>query len=118
MNESDMKSPRQGWQLDFYVAEGQRHAGLLVYEWLLETARQLGVPGASAFRAAAGYGRHGVLHENTFFELAGDLPVRVSFVLDAAQRGILLDAVARAGLSLFYVAQAVEFGFTGNGRGT
>ncbi|MHB1592333.1 MAG: DUF190 domain-containing protein [Sulfuricella sp.] len=32
--------------------------------------------------AIAGYGRHGILHEYHFFELAGDLPVMVEFVVN------------------------------------
>ncbi|MFT3790053.1 MAG: DUF190 domain-containing protein [Rudaea sp.] len=45
---------------------------MLLYEWLLERARKLGIHGGSAFRAIAGYGRHGRLHEQQFFELAGE----------------------------------------------
>ena len=43
----------QGVYLKFYVLENRRHHGILAYEWLLETARQLGLPGGSAFRAIA-----------------------------------------------------------------
>ena len=48
--------------LRFYVHENRKHRHRLLYEWLLEEARKLGVPGGSAFRSIAGYGRHGVLH--------------------------------------------------------
>jgi len=41
----------------------------------------MGVHGGTAMRAIAGLGRHGRLHEETFIELAGDLPVEVSFIL-------------------------------------
>ena len=71
----------QNVYLKFYVTEKQRHNGKLLYEWLLEEAQKLGVPGASAFRAIAGFGRHGRLHEESFFELAGELPVQVEFIL-------------------------------------
>jgi len=50
-----------------------------LYEWLLEEAKSLGVHGGSAFRAIAGFGRHGRMHEDTFFELAGELAVKVEF---------------------------------------
>ena len=71
----------QGVYLKFYVQENRRHHGILAYEWLLETARKLGLHGGSAFRAIAGFGRHGRLHEEHFFELAGDLSVEVGFAL-------------------------------------
>jgi len=61
--------------LKFYVHEHRRHHGILLYEWLLERAKKLGIHGGSAFRAIAGFGRHGILHEDHFFELAGNLPV-------------------------------------------
>ncbi|TLY88376.1 MAG: DUF190 domain-containing protein [Gammaproteobacteria bacterium] len=71
----------QGSLLRFYVHEGQRHHGRLVWEWLLERANELGIRGGSAFRAMAGFGRHHVLHESHFFELAGTLTVEVEFIV-------------------------------------
>jgi PII-like signaling protein len=100
----------QSIHLKFYVAEKQRHNGALLYEWLLEEAKKFGVPGGSAFRAIAGFGRHGRLHEESFFELAGELPVQVEFVLDTALADKLLDALRVYKLNLFYVRSAVESG--------
>jgi len=65
--------------LRFFVHEGERHGRELLFEWLLHEAKRIGIPGGSALRAVAGYGRHGVLHEQKFFELAGNLPVEVVF---------------------------------------
>ena len=50
-----------GCFLKFYVAENRRHHHLLAYEWLLEEAKKFGLHGGSAFRAVAGFGRHGRL---------------------------------------------------------
>lgn len=96
--------------LKFYVAEKQRHNGTLLYEWLLEEAKRLGAPGGSAFRAIAGFGRHGRMHEETFFELAGELPVQVEFVLEAQLADRLLEALRAHKISLLYVRHAVEAG--------
>lgn len=100
----------QSVYLKFYLTEKQRHDGALLYEWLLEEAKKLGVPGGSAFRAIAGFGRHGRMHEETFFELAGELPVQVEFVLDAVLADKLLDVLRTHKLNLFYVRYAVEAG--------
>jgi uncharacterized protein len=100
----------QSVYLKFYVAEKQRHNGTLLYEWLLEEAKKLGLTGGSAFRAIAGFGRHGHLHEETFFELAGEMPVQVEFVVSAALADKLLDALGTQKLNLFYVRYAVESG--------
>ncbi len=94
--------------LKFYTNEKQRHNGALLYEWLLEEARRLGAPGGSASRAIAGFGRHGRLREETFFELAGELSVQVEFVLEAGLADKLLDLLRAHEIGLFYERYAVE----------
>lgn len=104
----------KGIYLKFYVQENRRHHGILAYEWLLREARKLGIHGGSAFRAIAGYGRHGKLHEEHFFELAGDVPVEVGFALseDEAQR--FLAHLDGEKLELFYVKLPLEMGLVGS----
>ena len=102
----------KGTYLKFYVHENRKHHHLLVYEWLLEQAKKIGVHGASAFKAIAGFGRHGVLHEQHFFELAGDLPVEVVFVISEEEADRLLALIRAEKLSLFYVRMPVEYGVT------
>jgi PII-like signaling protein len=99
-----------GTCLRFYVQENRRHHGVLLYEWLLEHAKQSGIHGGSALRAVAGFGRHGVLHEDHFFELGGDLPVVVEFILSDEEAERLLAALKGEGLSLFYARSPAEFG--------
>ncbi|MDZ7596618.1 MAG: DUF190 domain-containing protein [Thiobacillus sp.] len=97
--------------LQVFVSEASRHHGKLTYEWLLDAAQELGVSGGSAFRALAGFGRHG-RHDAGFFELAGELPVVVEFFVDAAMADQLLKAIAEAGLTLFYARLPAETGVT------
>jgi PII-like signaling protein len=104
----------QGVYLKFYVQENHRHHGILAYEWLLETARKLSISGGSAFRAIAGFGRHGKLHEEHFFELAGDLSVEVGFVLGEEEAQKLLAHLAGEKLRLFYVKVPLEMGHVGD----
>ena len=105
----------QGVYLKFYVQEKRRHHGILAYEWLLEQAQKLGIHGGSAFRAIAGYGRHGRLHEEHFFELAGDLSVEVGFALTEDEAGRLLSHLAGEKLRLFYIKLPLEMGMVGDG---
>lgn len=105
-----------GCFLKFYVAENRRHEHKLAYEWLLEEAKRFGLHGGSAFRALAGFGRHGRLHEEHFFELAGDLPVEVGFVVTQDEAERFLAHIAAKGLSLFYLRVPVDYGFTDGGR--
>lgn len=97
-------------QLCFYVGEKQRHGSMMLYEWLLEEAKGLGVHGGSAFRAIAGFGRHGRLHDEFFLELAGDLAVKVEFVLDDAIAEQMLQRVQSQSLNIFYMRTAVQSG--------
>ena len=99
-----------GIYLKFYVHEHRRHHGILLYEWLLERAKKLGIHGGSAFRAIAGFGRHGVLHEDTFFELAGNLTVEVVFMVSEQEATQLLDLVEKEKIHVFYVKMPAEYG--------
>ena len=86
--------------LRLYVHESWRFRGMLLYEWLLEHARKLGVHGGSAFRAVAGYGRHGVMHEQSYFELAGELPVVTEFIVSEADAERILALVRKENIDL------------------
>ena len=100
----------QGSLLRFYVHEGQRYQRRLVWEWLLEQANALGIRGGSAFRAVAGFGRHHVLHESHFFELAGTLTVEVEFIVTEEEAGKLLALLEREKVRLFYMRVPALFG--------
>jgi uncharacterized protein len=97
--------------LQLFVTESQRHHGKLVYQWLLDMAREMGVSGGSAFRALAGFGRHG-RHDAGFFELAGEVPVVVEFFVDEAMADRLLQAVSDAGLNLVFARLPAQTGVT------
>ena len=99
--------------LKFFVLEQQRHEGQPLYQWLLRHAARLGLPGGSAFRAVAGFGRHHVLHEARFYELAGELPMEVVFVASREDADRLVAEVAAAGLALFHDRMPAESGVTG-----
>ncbi|SDD22119.1 DUF190 domain-containing protein [Aquimonas voraii] len=103
-----------GWHLRFYTYENRKHGGLLVYEWLLEQAKRMGIRGGSAFRAIAGYGRDGRLHEQHFFELAGEQPVLVEFVVTEVEARDLLALLSAHSLHLFYSRQVTEYGVVGD----
>jgi len=100
----------KGWSLRFYMHENQRHRGGLLYDWVLDQARRRGIHGGSAFRAIAGFGRHGVLNEQRFFELAGQLTVLVEFIVSERQADELLGIVREDGAHLFYARFPAEFG--------
>jgi uncharacterized protein len=104
----------KGVHLRLYTSENRKHHGLLVYEWLLDHAKKMGIHGGSAFRAIAGFGRHGKMHEQHFFELAGEIPVLVEFIVSEEQADQLLDLLRSEQLHLFYARLITEYGETGS----
>jgi uncharacterized protein len=100
----------QGSLLRFYFHEEQRHRGRLVWEWLLDEASKAGIRGGSAFKSMAGFGRHHVVQEAQFFELAGKLSVEVEFVVVEAEARTLIDLVQREQVRSFYAEWPARFG--------
>src|SRR5579863_2995035 len=102
-----------GTYLRFYVHEKVRHRHHLLYEWLLQHAKGMGVHGGSVFRAVEGFGRHGVLHSAHFFELAGEMTMEVEFILTDEMADRLLASLAQEDLSLVYARHPAQFAVVG-----
>lgn len=100
----------EGSLLRFYIHERHRHRSLLLWEWLLKEANNMGVRGGSAFRAMAGFGRHHVLQEDHFFELAGSLTVEVEFIVTDEEANRLLDLLRAEHIRVFFARLPVQFG--------
>ena len=99
----------KGTILRFYVHENRTHRHIALFEWLLEQAKKLGIHGGSAFRAIAGFGRHGILHEEHFFELASDMTVAIEFVVSDEEAEKLLALLKSERISIFYARIAAVF---------
>jgi uncharacterized protein len=99
-----------GTLLRFYVHENRMHHHVALFEWLLEQAKKRGIRGGSAFRAVAGFGRHGILHEEHFFELAAQMTIVVEFLVTAKEADELIALVRGDGISIFYARVPAEFG--------
>lgn len=98
--------------LKLFVPQAEKHDGKLLYEWLLQEAHDVGITGGSVFRAMAGYGRHGRLHEEHFFELAGNVPLAVEFFAEEAAISRLLARIEAQRVSLFYIKLPAVAGTT------
>lgn len=109
----NQETVQQGVHLTFYCHLRAKHDGMLLSEWLLEQAKKHGLGGGSVFRAIAGFGRHGVLHEEQFFELADDLPVKIEFLLREDQADVLLQLVRVAGVDATYARWPASFALLG-----
>jgi PII-like signaling protein len=100
----------EGSYLRFYVMQGHRLHGRTLWEWLLWTAKEMGVRGGSAFHAMAGFGRHHRMHEDRFFELGGSLIVEVEFIVTADEKAKLLQLIEAEKVRIFYTEIPARFG--------
>jgi len=104
----------RGFCLKFYTYELQKHRGILLYEWLLEFAKKNGIQGGSAFRAIAGFGRHSIMHEEHFFELAANVPIEINFFISEEESIRFLELLKDEKLDLFYTKSEIEYGVVKN----
>jgi PII-like signaling protein len=100
----------KGTYLRFYVHETRKRHGEMLYDWLLKKAKELGIHGGSAFRAIAGYGRHGIIHEQRFFELVADLTVEVEFIVSDDEAERFLEIIRQEGIHIVYAKVPADFG--------
>lgn len=102
----------KGYQVTFFTQQDRRHAHKSVAEWLMWTARELGIRGATIVSASEGFGRDRRIHSARFFELA-EQPQEVVMAVSEAELGQLFERIEQEGVHVFYAKTAVEFGVLG-----
>lgn len=75
-----MTLPSEGALLRIYIGESDRHAGMLLYEWIVRTAREHGLAGATVLRGVEGFGARSRVRTAKILELSTDLPIIVEIV--------------------------------------
>lgn len=101
-----------GFQLTFFTYQDKRHKGKQLGEWLVQTAKDLGLRGATLVGAGEGFGHHKRLHSVHFFETA-DQPLEVVMVLTQDECDRLFARLQAENVHVFYVKTPVEFGTIG-----
>ena len=80
-----MTFPKDGKLLRIFIGERDKHDGQPLHEWIVRTARQHGLAGATVLRGLAGFGAHSRLHTAKVLRLSADLPIVIEIV-DAEER--------------------------------
>ena len=75
-----MTLPNEGSLLRLFIGESDRHAGMLLYEWIVRTAREHGLAGATVLRGLEGFGARSRVRTAKILELSTDLPIIVEIV--------------------------------------
>jgi len=75
-----MTLPSEGSLLRIFIGESDRHAGMLLYEWIVRTARKHGLAGATVLRGVEGFGARSRLRTAKILDLSTDLPIVVEIV--------------------------------------
>src|SRR5213594_884226 len=94
-----MKIAGEGKLLRIFIGESDRHQGRALYEVIVRTARELGLAGATDWRATEGYGTATRIHTAKILRLSEDLPILIEIVdTEEKIRGALpdLDALIEA----------------------
>lgn len=102
----------KGYEITFFTHEGRRHGTKRMAEWLLLTARDLGLRGATIVTGSEGYGHKHHIHSANFFELA-DNPQEIVMIASEEETDCLFDHLQKEGVYIFYVKKSVEFGMLG-----
>ena len=75
-----MTLPSEGSLLRIFIGESDRHAGMLLYEWIVRTAREHGLAGATVLRGVEGFGARSRVRTAKILDLSTDLPIVVEIV--------------------------------------
>jgi PII-like signaling protein len=105
-----------GYQVTFFTQQDRRNHGQPLADWLLLTAKNLGIKGGTVIAAAEGLGHDQRVHSAHFFELA-DQPMEVTFALSADEMTALFDVLGQEDIRLFYTKYPVEYGVVGKAPG-
>jgi PII-like signaling protein len=75
-----MTLPKEGSLLRIFIGESDRHGGMPLYEWIVRTAKEHGLAGATVLRGREGFGARSRVHTARILDLSTDLPIVVEIV--------------------------------------
>ncbi len=75
-----MKPGAEAKLVRIFVGESDRWDGRPLYEALVQTAREMGLAGATVLRGVEGFGARSVVHTARILRLSEDLPMVVELV--------------------------------------
>ncbi len=111
-----MTLPNEGKLLRIFIGENDKHAGLPLYEWIVRTAREQGLAGATVLRGMEGFGAHSRLHTAKILRLSSDLPVIVEIIDSEEKIEAFLPVIDEAIAEGLATVEKVEVRFYRSGK--
>jgi PII-like signaling protein len=116
-----MTLPKEGSLLRIFIGESDRHGGMSLYEWIVRSAKEHGLAGATVLRGLEGFGARSRVHTARILDLSTDLPIIVEIVdtLEKIEAFLpLVDAAVADGLATVERVQIRFYrsGTDGSGR--
>ena len=108
--------PEKGHLLRIFIGESDRYHGTPLYEWILRSARENGLAGATVLRGLEGFGAHSRIHSSKILRLSDDLPIIIEIVdtLEKIDKFIpIIDEAIEEGLA---TVEKVDIRFYRSGR--
>lgn len=102
----------KGYQITFFTQQDRRHGHKPLAEWLMLTARDLGIRGATIVAASESFGHDRRIHSAHFFELA-EQPQEIVMAVSEEEAERLFELLTKESVHVFYVKSPVEFGVLG-----
>jgi hypothetical protein len=75
-----MKINENGVLLRVFIGESDRHENKPLYQSIVQTARQLGLAGATVLRGSEGFGANSIVHKASLLDMSSDLPIVIEIV--------------------------------------
>jgi hypothetical protein len=88
-----MKLEGEGKLLRIFIGEADKWHHKPLYEEIVQTARRMGMAGATVIRGIEGFGAHSRMHTTRILRLSEDLPLVIEVVDTAQNIDRLIEAV-------------------------
>ena len=113
-----MKLPYESQLLRIFVDETDRYHGRLLYEAIVEKAREMGMAGATVLHGIMGFGAHSRMHTSKVLRLSEDLPVLIEIVDNSERIEAflpVLDTMVEEGLVTLETVRVIAYRHSGAG---
>lgn len=81
-------------------------------DWIVDSAKEMGLRGAILSTGIEGFGHTGRLHSSHFFELA-DQPTEIRITITEDESKRFFTRLELEEISVFYIKTPIEMGFVG-----